>query len=454
MRRQLQAPRRADHLPGKQIQQAFTLQITGCLAGVMRKVVLIHRSLARNHDLTTVDAGTAAGQPSLDIINAHQLAPGVHGNMHPHHESPDTIQDSRLVSTTAKNVPETPDKGFYGGFGSPSGRAGRAEKMREPLENLRKALATGGADTRSHEILTYMVTKTLEQLDRDPESGAPTFTRVNFLNGCAPASERDLDPNKWAPTAAVLRGALQRMQNSLPPPHLQLHEQKGGGRGNSTRYALELAEMPDDADTSEQAMNPLDIAYHQSRPGEVQPVWLLRWLFCNGKLKMRTSRGCLLLFGLSLLTILWLVLAVGVVFSHAWLNNHALSLQQLLQLVLVLGSGWFVWQVALLPWWQLILHRIVMAPTISAAAITEDPCQLELYRSKDQLKWIRLVRYTADCPLCSGKVELASGRPEHRLPLVGRCMESPHYHVFTFDRTLCRGTYIGPPLPGSLRAEQ
>ena len=76
------------------------------------------------------------------------------------------------------------------------------------------------------------------------------------------------------------------------------------------------------------------------------------------------------------------------------------------------------------------------------------------YRTRDNLKWIRLVRYTADCPLCGGKIELASGRPEHKLPLVGRCTESPHYHVFTFDRMLCRGTYIGPPLPCTPRPEQ
>lgn len=31
-----------------------------------------------------------------------------------------------------------------------------------------------------------------------------------------------------------------------------------------------------------------------------------------------------------------------------------------------------------------------------------------------------------------------------RLPLVGRCGESPYAHVFSFDRVRLKGTYLGP----------
>lgn len=110
---------------------------------------------------------------------------------------------------------------------------------------------------------------------------------------------------------------------------------------------------------------------------------------------------------------------------------------------------WLVWKEVYQPWWRLLDDRVVNA-SHWVAAFAEDPCQLEMYRQAGE-KWIRLVRFTADCPLCGGSVELRPGKPEHRYPLVGRCLESPHYHVFSFDRSHLLGTYIGPPLPETLK---
>ena len=38
---------------------------------------------------------------------------------------------------------------------------------------------------------------------------------------------------------------------------------------------------------------------------------------------------------------------------------------------------------------------------------------------------------------------LADGKPDQKAPLVGRCREAPHAHVYSFDRVTLRGYFLG-----------
>jgi hypothetical protein len=133
-------------------------------------------------------------------------------------------------------------------------------------------------------------------------------------------------------------------------------------------------------------------------------------------------------------------------------GSAAIELKQLLTLAFISGVFWIVWKQVDEPFIRLLDDRVVKAPAW-VVGITEDPCELEMHR-QDNAQWTRLVRFSAECPLCGGNVELRPGKPEHCFPLVGRCGNSPHAHVYSFDRMLLKGSYIGPPLapaavPGS-----
>jgi len=89
---------------------------------------------------------------------------------------------------------------------------------------------------------------------------------------------------------------------------------------------------------------------------------------------------------------------------------------------------------------RLFDDRIVLAYE-PLTNIKEKSAQLELLRDGD-LRIIRLVRYTASCPICGVTIYLEDGAPDFRRRLVGRCYESPREHVFSFDRVTRRGRLL------------
>lgn len=68
-----------------------------------------------------------------------------------------------------------------------------------------------------------------------------------------------------------------------------------------------------------------------------------------------------------------------------------------------------------------------------------------MYRNNDKLNVARITEFTATCPICSGVIELANGRSDQKPPLVGRCKEAPHAHVYSFDRMSMKGYFLGVP---------
>jgi hypothetical protein len=55
---------------------------------------------------------------------------------------------------------------------------------------------------------------------------------------------------------------------------------------------------------------------------------------------------------------------------------------------------------------------------------------------------LRLVRYAATCSLCGGKVWVEDGGVQFFNRLIGRCVDEPSEHVFSFDRKLKAGFWL------------
>lgn len=103
-------------------------------------------------------------------------------------------------------------------------------------------------------------------------------------------------------------------------------------------------------------------------------------------------------------------------------------------LIVMIGgvATWWVW-----PLYRLIDQKIVMAPAI--LQMTSRFYHVLVIRREGEKKIVRMLRFTATCPLCGGEVEVQEGRRTLRGRYVGACGRNPVEHVFSFDHVLRTG---------------
>jgi len=127
----------------------------------------------------------------------------------------------------------------------------------------------------------------------------------------------------------------------------------------------------------------------------------------------------------------WLLLQV-------WVSQQPVRvIFQWTVLVCFLGGmiTWLVW-----PLYRLIDQKIVMAPAI--LQMTSRFYHVLVIRREGERKVVRMLRFTATCPLCGGEVEIQEGRRALHGRYVGECGRNPVEHVFTFDHVLRTGQRI------------
>ena len=120
------------------------------------------------------------------------------------------------------------------------------------------------------------------------------------------------------------------------------------------------------------------------------------------------------------------------------------KLWQVMVFVLFIPVAYINWRYFLIPLQSIPQHRVIKAPMFFTN-INADNMDIEMYRNKDKLNIARITEFTAVCPICSGVIELANGKPDQKPPLVGRCKEAPHAHVYSFDRMTMKGYFLGVP---------
>ena len=106
-------------------------------------------------------------------------------------------------------------------------------------------------------------------------------------------------------------------------------------------------------------------------------------------------------------------------------------------LIGVLGGiiGWIVW-----PLYRLIDQKIVIAPAI--LQMTSTFYHVLVIRREDEKKVVRMLRFTATCPVCGGLVEIQEGARRLRGRYIGACDRNPIEHLFSFDHVLRSGRRI------------
>lgn len=81
-----------------------------------------------------------------------------------------------------------------------------------------------------------------------------------------------------------------------------------------------------------------------------------------------------------------------------------------------------------------------MAPAI--LQMTSRFYHVLVIRREGERKVVRMLRFTATCPLCGGEVEVQEGRRAFRGRYIGACGRNPVEHLFTFDHVLKRGERV------------
>lgn len=173
------------------------------------------------------------------------------------------------------------------------------------------------------------------------------------------------------------------------------------------------------------------LRYDVTAPGAVQVACYAKLFVGAGTFVTRSWRGWLWL-GLLAIPAAFLLASYISAIGYTRLDRP-LTTAHLSNLVFGASVVWAVWRITIRPFVWLLSDRIVLASDLWLAW-SESDAQWELALDDQSRRTLRLVRYSATCPVCAGRVLLRYGYgPDHRR-LFGCCTESPHEHVFTFDR--------------------
>lgn len=322
--------------------------------------------------------------------------------------------------------------------------------MQEVMRCLQTELNDSPADIKAHRILQFMVQAKLAALEQG-RNEQQVFSRQGLLLHVeGELKGQTLTPSTWL-QAGLLERFLASREAALVTrlrqlgleqmPIIRTNEGKGG-KGIERSYWLDVEPLPDEGGDGKTTRPSTCIEYQRTQPGVVKPSWLIRQIFRDGELKNRSWRGAVLLS----------VILLGVAASAIWFFagmwgvsdiDQALTLRQIGGTVFFGLCLWPIWTSFYRPWIRLVDHRVVKAPA-ALLSFWEDSAELEMHRDSEKHQWTRFVRFSGDCPLCSGQVLLMPGKPEQKVPLVGRCSESPYVHVYSFDRARLMGVYLGP----------
>jgi hypothetical protein len=327
--------------------------------------------------------------------------------------------------------------------------------MKELVECFIAWLKAEPSGNNAWKITCALAQETLKRID-SPDPEQREFDVVDIAMACNSNTARDHDSAKtWFARANVTK-YLEARQTSLESffrsnghsSALRVSKRGSSGR-HKANWFLEVYELKGE-DTDPAAIqgtvanHPQDglgvvaaasITYTVTRPPDIKLSFLGKIFLGRGEFVTRSGRGAL--WGALMFTsILPFVACVLLLFAMQTLKRPV----QTDDLILIPGLVfvcWLYWRVVIRPWVLLIDDRIVLSGH-HFASLKEDPVQLDMAKD-DKHRYVRLVRYSAVCPICAGNVELKYGTSANKRRIFGCCSEVPQEHVFTFDRVTGMG---------------
>lgn len=334
-------------------------------------------------------------------------------------------------------------------------------KYLELFESLSKCLDLYHNETKNQRYLQIMLERRLKNL---PENEGDIYEPDKITRKIIYAIDKNVsldDIDSKEAQNQINLGKIQKylsdfVRNQMDSemlirvgyvPVIQV-ESSRGGRGNEKAFWLDIEPFEillpsaafEDEDSPEDYS---EIIYVREHNSTIKPSLLTRIFFKNGELKMYSPKG-LLLTALMLVSLVIDILIVlfAVLFIIFIKDLPSLSLITALSILAFIPFAYmnFIWFFK--PLHHLITHRISKAPLLFAN-INTDNADIEMYKGSDGYRIARITAFTAICPICTAPIELADGKPDQKQPLVGRCREAPHAHVYSFDRMTLKGYFLG-----------
>lgn len=319
--------------------------------------------------------------------------------------------------------------------------------LRHAADCLVAYLNTHGKSNQFYAVLRFLAEETQRQLDAERPAHFNYFAIRHAVTG-----ESEGDHSAWFTRHwKMLNGDFrQRCEEGLQAfaaaqglsvyPWVEKIESDGGA-GNQALITLVARPLPEDhAPKANHLRLPQDIVYIPAEKLEL--AWWARWLFDEHR-EARGWRKWLLIWPqlLWLLTMLILLALLALILS---VSRNPLTTQDLM-LVFLAGGILLLCRNVARRFGHFVDDRIILAAE-SMVGFKEFGVCLELFKPEnapaDAPSCARMVKYAAQCPICSAQVLLESGTPDFPRRLVGRCRESPREHVFSFDRVTRTGRYL------------
>ncbi len=326
--------------------------------------------------------------------------------------------------------------------------------MREVIQCLIVWLDENSSDVKAHQILRTLATESLKIAAF--EESIRRFTGAEIVEAIGEDHPNANDWIDWNRTVRKYWGArekqiidLARKRGLKSYPKPERISTTGGP--HLTTYLIKAEPLPVVVNGTEPSQEQsgkaaehqqTTIYYEVAENGEVKTAWGTKKLLRDGQIRLSKRHIWAIIIGL-------LILGGGtVLFSYisliAFTVPKPVTTRELANFLFIFVLPYTIWIFFIRPWVRLFDDRIVPAPEI-LLSIKEKPAQLELFRDGD-LRLIRLVRYSAPCPICGATIELENGSPDYPRRLIGRCYESPREHVYSFDRVTRRGIVLRSPI--------
>lgn len=304
---------------------------------------------------------------------------------------------------------------------------------------------------KAYECLLTILRGTIEALNKHNDE-VMAYTRYQLkvaVDGQSALNRMDSkDLGKW-----INDKKLNEYLNRVVSQHSKLFADIGyvpiiktnetnGGKGNERRYWLDIIAFTyiENEDDLNSQSDENTIFYERLDPADIKLSWFYRFIFKNGEIKNRSMRGGLMLMVLFGGFIAWAlyICAFALVLVR---SGQTFTSFDLLLIIGVIGFSYWSFKYWFIPLWNLPECRVIKAP-MTFISLNEAHADIEMYRDRDRNQLTRVTRFKAVCPICSSDVVLRAGKPDHNIPLIGRCVESPFSHTYSFDRVTLKGSRL------------
>lgn len=227
----------------------------------------------------------------------------------------------------------------------------------------------------------------------------------------------------------------------LAYPSYNFAASPGGGSGNYSTHFIKPCAIGE-AELSENSMLlPEGAIKYYLETIDNLPGWI-KWVnnFELSEWRLKFIAG-------SMILAIIIGLSLYFMFMVVFLNEKSNGLQILRMLFGTSALGLFIfWPFRL--WYLCVVNRIISAPVIFQPHDINN-AQIECFATEKiresngkPVRKLRIVSYASSCPLCKSRVEVENGGKEFHHRLIGRCLEAPTEHIYSFDRVL----KVGLPL--------